>query len=256
MQVTSDLYKELLASNHHKEVRLAIGETGKLITKSGDAISFGGVSILVGSSGADGGYDESRLISLKTSRRVFSEDTPTVGNCVAGEISIEMLAPVSTIPRQARLVPYIRLTDGVRYSEWIQKGVYYIDTRDTTSTIGRLTIHGYDAMLKLEQDYPASALTWPARDIDVVREIANYIGVSIDSRTVAVLTRGYTVGYTTDYSCREILGYIGAMYAGCWVMSDLGELHLIRLYDLPAETRYLVTGNAEPITFGGVRICV
>lgn len=36
-----------------------------------------------------------------------------------------------------------------------------------------LKIHGYDAILFAEQDYPAdSKLTWPAKDIDVVREIA------------------------------------------------------------------------------------
>ena len=57
MQTTSDLYRELLSGSHWKETRLAIGETGKLITKLGDTITFGGTSILVGRSGADGGYD-------------------------------------------------------------------------------------------------------------------------------------------------------------------------------------------------------
>lgn len=259
MQKTSDLYQELLATNYKTETRLAIGETGRLITKQGDSITFGGTSILVGATGADGGYDETILISLGTESRVFGEETPTVGCCVAGEIDIEMLKPVGEIPKQARLVPYVRLTDGVRYSEWIQKGVFYLDTRqkkEDGTNIEQLVIHGYDAMLKAEQTYPASKLSWPAKDIDVVREIAEFLDVSVDSRTAALMTWGYRIQYPAEYSCREVLGYIAAMYAGCFVMSDLGELRLVALNEIPAETRYLIATAGQPITFGGVRILV
>lgn len=259
MQSTSELYQELLASSHRVETRLVIGETGKLITKRGEAITFGDTSILVGSSGADGGYGESQLIAMSTRRQVFSQSTPTVGCCVAGEIDIEMLKPMGDIPKQARLVPYVRLTDGVRYSEWIQKGVYFIDTREKKedgSGVDILVFHGYDAMLKAEQDYPASTLSWPAKDIDVVGEIASFIGVSIDSRTISLMTNGYPVQYPGEYSCREVLGYIAAMYAGCFVMNDLGELRLITLNGIPPETRYMVTESRQVITFGGDRILV
>lgn len=259
MQPTSELYQELLNKPHRKEVRLAIGENGRLITKLGNAITFGGTRILTGVSGADGGYTGQQLISVTTTGAVFSQDTPMVGCCVSGEITVRMLKPAGEIPRQARIVPYVRLTDGVNYSEWLQKGVYYIDTRqveDRGSPPEYMTIHGYDDMLRTEQDYPSSKLQWPARDIDVVREIADFIGVPIDARTVALMSEGYLVSYPSDYSCREVLGYIAAMYAGCFVMSDLGELRLITLYDLPKETSYLVTGNGQPITFGGVRIRV
>lgn len=259
MQETSALYQELLASTHWKETRLAIGETGKLITKSGDAVTFGGTSILVGSSGADDGFSESSLISVSTSIRVFSGETPSVGDCVSGEINVEMLRPKGEIPRKARLVPYVRLTDGERHSEWIQKGVYYVDTRETKEDgtgIVLLILNGYDAMMKTEQDYPASNLSWPAKDIDVVQEIADFVGVAVDSRTVEIMTRGYAVRYPAEYTCREVLGYIAAMYAGCFTMSDLGELRLVTLNGIPEETRYLLAGTGQPITFGGVRILV
>lgn len=259
MQQTSDLYRELLATNYRTETRLAIGEAGRLITKQGDSITFGGTSILVGASGADGGYDETILISLGTESRVFGEETPTVGCCVAGEIDIEMLKPVSEIQKQARLVPYVRLTDGVRYSEWIQKGVFYLDTRqkkEDGSNIEKLVIHGYDAMLKAEQTYPSSSLRWPAKDIDVVRELAEFLDVSVDSRTEALMAWGYRIQYPAEYSCREVLSYIAAMYAGCFIMSDLGELRLVTINGIPAETRYLIAVAGQPITFGGVRILV
>lgn len=265
MQQTSELYKELLAAyntgrpNIRTETRLAVGANGVLITKQGDAITFGGTSILVGATGADGGYDESLLVAMHTDFRVFSQDQLSVGGCVAAEITVEMLKPLGEVPRQARLVPYVRLTDGVRFSEWIQKGVFYVDTREKLgvgTSVERVRLHGYDSMLKAEQDYPTSTLSWPAKDVDVVREIAEYIDVSLDPRTVDILTHGYQVQYPGEYSCREVLGYIAAMYAGCFVMSDTGELRLITFYSIPKETRYLVDSAGQPITFGGVKILV
>lgn len=260
MQETSSLYKQLLADPRHwKECALAIGETGVLITKYGEGITFGGVRILTGSSGADGGFDETRLISMNTVAKVFSGNAPSVGECVSAQIDIEMLKPTADIAKQARLVPYVRLTDGIRHSEWIQKGVFYIDTRnkkEDSSNIEKLVIRGYDNMLRAEQDYPSSRLSWPARDIDVIKEIAEFIGVSVDSRTVSIMQRGYKVPYPSQYSCREVLGYIAAMYGGCFVMSDLGELRLVTINGIPAETRYLIDSSGQAITFGGVRILV
>ncbi len=259
MHDVSDLYRELLSKDARREVRLAIGENGNLITKHGERITFGGVSILVGISGADGGFGESSLISMKTENRVFSIDMPEVGCCIAGEIDVEMLLPSGAIPKRSRMTPYVRLTDGVQHSEWIPKGVFYIDTRQIKndgSSIKRIVIHGYDDMIKAEQNYPDSTLDWPAKDIDVVREIARFMDVDIDKRTINHMVHGYKVQNPTQYSCREVLGFIASMYAGCFIMSDLGELQLVALNDIPPETRYLITSAGESITFGGVRILV
>ena len=47
MQQTSALYKELLAGDYTVETRVAIGESGLLVEKTGDHITFGGTRILV-----------------------------------------------------------------------------------------------------------------------------------------------------------------------------------------------------------------
>ena len=259
MQNTSDLYKELLYSTHRKEVRLTIGDTGRLIGKDGSVILFGGTSILLDTTGADNGYGEDLLVSLDTTSTMFATSTPTVGSCISSEIDIVMLQPLGEIPRQARLVPYVRLTDGARFSEWLQKGVYFLDTREidqSSSGIEYIHMHGFDAMLKTEQPYPSSQLQWPAKDIDVVKEIANLINVPVDSRTLELMSSEYLIQYPANYYCREVLGYIAALYAGCFVMSDLGELRLVSMYNIPPETRYLVSDNRQPILFGGDRILV
>ena len=259
MQNTSKLYQDLLAGPHSVETRLVIGESGRLITKGGDTITFGGDRILVGSSGPDGGFDESILCSMSTSSQLFAANTPVVGSCVSSEIDVLFFKTAGDVPRQARLVPYVRLTNGTQHSEWIQKGVFYVDTRELiedNSGLKKIALHGYDAMLTAERAYPDSKLDWPARDVDVVYEIAAAMNVPVDSRTVEAMDMNYTVPYPAEYTCRETLGYIAAMYAGCFTMSNLGELRLVPLYGLPAETRYLVNESRAAITFGGDRILV
>lgn len=257
MQTTSSLYKEIVSGEHWKEYRLAIGEKGKLITDFGEAILFGGVRILVGSSGADAGYAEDIIVSMNTYGGMFPEDTPVVGESIAGEITATVLRPKGEIPRMSRVVPYVRVCNSEKQSEWIQKGVYYIDKHSFSGEGNNLmTIHGFDAMLFAEADFPSSDAEWPRKDIDVVRDIAAEMDVQVDARTVAIMNKGYMVQYPAEYSQREVLGFLAAMYAGSFVMSDVGELRLVQLNGMPKETSYLTDHAGFILTFGGERILV
>ena len=260
MQKVSQEYSDIVAGKHSFENRLCIGDSGALIDKTGDSITFGGVRILVDSGGPDTGYGEDMLISMGQKQPLLS-DSPDVGKTCAGEINLEMIRPYGDIPKRALLRPYIRATDGTKFSEWLPQGIFYIDKR-SEGDIGdnvKLTLHGYDAMMLLEADYPAeSKLSWPAKDIDVLKEISDALGIPLDSRVAEIVVSGYEIPFTTGYSCREIFGYIGSMYAGSWAMTASGELMLVTLPGLPKETRYLIAGkqDARAITFGGVRILV
>ena len=242
MQETSELYKELYRNTHKKETRLLIGGKDTPIEQMTVA------------------YPEVELRQLSTSMRLFNGETPSVGDCVGSEIKIVMNYPKTQPPRQGKLVPQIRLTYGVRESEWISKGVFFIDTRKDSgenSGVKLLTLTGFDAMLRSEQDYPSSKLDFPAYDIDVVKEIAAFMGVEIDPRTSDIMTKKYEVQYPGgEYSCRETLGYIAAMYGGCFIMNDIGQLRLVKLNSIPKGTNYLIDNNGFAITFGGVRILV
>ena len=235
MQETSSLYKQLLADpGHWKEYALAIGE-----------------------SGADSGFRENTIISMATQKSIFPESTPTVGNCIAGQISVEMIKSKGDIPRRARLAPYVRLTNGVEHSEWIQKGVFFIDRREYSGDGNeRMIISGYDHIILTEADFPSSTDEWPRTDIDVVRDIASAIGTSVDTRTTQIMDKGYKINYPAEYSMREVLENIAAMYAGSFVMSDTGELLLVTMYGIPKETSYLIDSAGFSITFGGDRILV
>ena len=159
MQTTSETYQRLLSStNYRYEVTLVIGESGSLIDQSGDYITFadsggGSFRLLVDTGEADSGFNESQLISLKITQSLFSEDVPMCGCAIASELDVEMIMPISSIPRKARVVPYVRLTDGTETSEWLQQGVFFIDTREVThNPYGDevLSFHAYDASWTLK----------------------------------------------------------------------------------------------------------
>lgn len=232
MYNTSLLYRQIIAGEHWFETQVVI---------AGNTCS------------------QSEIMKLSADYRMFTESQPSVGGCLAGELSVSLLNPSFSIPRMALVEPFVRVTDGTQTSEWIPQGKFYIDTRETTNNdddLPILTLHCYDAMLKTEKDYPSTTHTWPYADTDVVQEIATTLGVGVDDRTWDLMTKDYQISLPAGYSLREVLSNIAGMYAGNWIMNYDGDLLLIAVNGLPPETNYLVDGIGDAITFGGDRILV
>ena len=227
MQTVSALYQQIMSGEHYAERKINIAGTD---------------------------YGEDTIVSLTTTGGLFADGTLSVGSAVSREINLSLWNISTTIPKMAKLIPYYRISNGTQTSEWIQKGVYYIDTRSVDS--GLLTIHGYDDMLKAEQIWtPDQSLEFPMPMTQAANIIADIMGVEIDARTV--LNSAYTVDYpANDYTLRDVLRFIAAAHGGNWIMSDVGELWLVGLNDLPAETNYLCDEDGDWITFGGDRILV
>ena len=233
MQTTSALYQTIFADdNHWFETQLVIDGVGT--------------------------YGETDLFSLSTSHQMF-HGSPTIGSAVAGEIDVKMVYPTNvTIPTMAKLMPQVRVCNATQQSEWLAQGIYYIDTRERTvsdTNENVLVLHGYDAMLKAEQIYNGR-IVGDSTDVQMVDEIAYQMGVSVDSRTYGIMTEAYTVPLPVGYTYREILGYIAAMYVGCFIINEVGELRLVSILELPPETNYLIDNAGDAITFGGDRILV
>lgn len=207
-------------------------------------------------------YSMSELASLTTEKHPFGTDKPTLGKAVAGEINITAFLNVGLFPKMARIDVFTRLRSGNAVSEWIPKGTYWIDTREGDSYF--VSLHGYDAMLKAERPYAYSSLSWPAKDIDVVTEIAAAIGVQLDGRTVARMTQQFPIQIPNQYvstssmgdyyTMRETLAGIAGLYGGSFIINDYGKLQLLCPWDRPTETNYLTDENGNYVTFGGTRI--
>ena len=227
MQTVSALYQQIISGEHYAERKINIAGTD---------------------------YGEDTIVSLTTTGGLFADGTLSVGSAVSREINLSLWNISTTIPKMAKLIPYYRISNGAQTSEWIQKGVFYIDTRSVDS--GLLTIHGYDDMLKAEQIWtPDQSLEFPMPMTQATNIIADIMGVEIDARTV--LNSAYTVDYpANDYTLRDVLRYIAAAHGGNWIMSDAGELWLVGLNTLPPETNYLCDEDGDWITFGGDRILV
>ena len=231
MHDVSDVWKRLVLSGGMKEVKLDIA----------------GVE-----------YTKPNLISHRITGGVF--DSPGIGNCSSREGDFEV-RPIGEIPKQAKIKVYVRVYKDNEYSEWIQKGEFFISTRNLDRTSGILSIVSYDAMLKAEEvwlDSSYDSNNWPATQEWVVNDIAKRIGVEVDERTSLneMFPVQYPVDENGDLTMREVLSYVAVSNAGNWIISDTGKLLLLKYGGIPSETWYLVDEKGEAITIGEVRIIV
>lgn len=231
MQQTSTLYKSIVAGEHYFETKISIN--GNELT-------------------------EDKILSLSKDRPGMTGSTPTVGGAVCSTKQMTIINPAFTIPERAEIKVYVRARNDTQVSEWLPSGTYYIDTRvkgSTDSGIDTLTINAFDAMIKTESDYPDTNHDWPYLDKLVVAEIAQTIGVEVDSRTNGNLTASYMVDMPVGYVMREVLEHIAAANCGNFVITAENKLLFVPLIGLDPEQnlvgRYLKSETtAEAITFG------
>lgn len=199
---------------------------------------------------------------------VAAEQPRVMGGIVyltdASSIDGEDIATLDGAAINSDIVYYPNITE-LQQSEWLPKGVYYIDTRQTSHNddgVALMELHGYDAMLKAEQYWGDDMMPpggWPEEgltDIQVVQMIAEKMDVAVDSRTVTDMDGGYKIPMPIGYTLREVLGYLAAPYLGCFIMTEQGKLRMVSILDLPPETNYLIDNAGYAITFGGDRILV
>ena len=241
MQTVSETYTSIMDGNHWFECKLEIRDP------STDAVI--------------GTYGMEKLFSMSTSLQLL-KDTLEIGNAVAGEIDVKMVMPNAEIPTMAKLMPYVRVCNDSQQSEWLHQGVYFIDTREHSVThTGEevLVLHGYDAMLKADQLYPSTTHDWPYHIRYIVTEIAGIMGVELDSRTFDYMPNtasNYVFPLPANYTLREVLGFIGSICGGNWIITETGKLRLIPMWGIPPETNLLIDESGNVLIFGEDAILV
>lgn len=206
--------------------------------------------------------DESKLYSLKISGSVFPDEKPSIGNFCAREIDTVFEAPVGkTIPKRARMRVFTYLDNGSEQSERIQKGVYWVDTREYNADKTKVIIHGYDAAVKFDSDIDNTDIEWPTKSaVNLVIALCGSVGVGVDSSVVEILNRFVTGFEIPLLICtkREMISFIAAACGCNAYIGDNGRLYFMYLRVDPndIEYGYLIDESGNNITIGGDRIIV
>ena len=176
----------------------------------------------------------------------------SIGNATAAKLTLKLYT--DSVPRAATIKRFVRLRNKSQVSEWLPKGVFFINRRSVED--GCWTVEAFDAMRKAEQSWsPDQRLVFPLSLPAAARALAQAIGTELDSRSV--LNEAFSMDYpASGLTIRDVLRSIAAVHGGNWSVTGDGKLLLVSLNSAPEETNFLITEYGEAITFGGVRILV
>lgn len=194
-----------------------------------------------------GEKDYVEISAPKIERNLMSAPL-SVGGCSTATLSLSVLTE-DEIKSTSPVVIMGRLTDGEKYSEWLEFGTFYINQRDT-SFEGLISIDCFDSMLKTNQSYldeTDSSANWPKTMKAVVEEIAYRIGVGIDPRTKINTGADYIVPYPSGKTMAQVLGDIGACHGGNWIITEENLLRLVPLVTAPDETFHVISHDYEKV---------
>lgn len=199
-------------------------------------------------------YDHASIASVSITKLMM--DSLSIGNACSATLEMQF-RPSGTIPTQAQIQCYVRLTDNKdlivvtdengnviktddnyvlasqypSYSEWIPFGTFRVDERKTDE-YGWMTVTAYDAMMMAEQMYSISG-TYPMASAAVVANICTKLGITQDSRNSIT---SYSVPDPNGlYTIREVLQQIAASNGGNFVITESGQLRLVKLASATAS---------------------
>ena len=159
--------------------------------------------------------------------RALTQQGPGVGNAVSATCQFAILTD-DALPRAAAVRLEMRLTDGGTVSEWLPAGTFYISHRTRDAVTGVLTLECYDALLKANGEMPSAGVTWPRAMADVAADVAQLLGVALDSRTTIKTGVAYMIeAPEPGTTIHDVLGRIAAANGGNWVITPAGDLRLV-----------------------------
>lgn len=268
MQSTSATYKALLLDQFHQvEYRLDV------YTQNGATLVHT--------------FNKTEIEGMYTVAGLFNDSKPSIGGTTSAEIDAKIRISDVVIPRMAMLRPYVRLTgyinDEYTESEWLPKGVFWIDTRETDYATQVLHIHGYDAMLKAEQtffNFNPLPINFQMFDYHILDGysflgtsyggILRKMGVELEADTrLTIITNGEKFTFPmpndvqltsggrlelvdgADWNCRDLLSNIAAAYCGNFCFDENGKLKLVKFQAKTSTAGLLATEDYKEIVFGG-----
>ena len=160
------------------------------------------------------------LTDLKVTASENGSSDLTIGNAQSASITFSIYEDTIDLEnREMVLFEGLEVSEG--NIEYIQIGIFKITS--ATAEEGKTSYTGYDRMYSnMEMTY-VSKLTYPAKDINIVKEICTQAGITfvestMDDKTISIATA--PKGYTR----REMLGYLSARQGKNAVINSQGQL--------------------------------
>lgn len=202
-----------------------------------------------------GKYKEYYTITAPTINiGALQNGTLTVGNCISGSMSVTVMT-TDVIPKSARVVIRARVTDGKEdnptYSEWLQFGTFWVDSRSTVDNL--ITLSCYDAMTRANSLYVEEIPVRTPFDLSI--EYAQTIGAGgVTFKTLEYIeNNGFfntiiDLPADNDRTIRDVLAYIGGIMGVNWIISPTNMLDIVPVTPRPPERGYIVDNDYQFIT--------
>ena len=285
MRAVSDEYKRIVANpTHHFEYKIQIGHP---YPKSYDETFIEGwedyyyKAVLTE-------YSNAEIVSVRVYGSLYTENVPTIGRANSQQIDVLLQSDFRSftdIPRNARLVLWVAAVEegydlsglsGETYkyehyramSEWIQKGCFYVDTREVDDRAGTIRLHGYDLMAALDS-VDLTEMDAEPQNLDfwgvysTCSEFADPIITMFggkDTRTGELDHTFLLQAPPGRSSARQIMQWIAAMHGANWMITDLGKWYLCPLASAVEPTALGMVDQVSTVeaylSIGGVLIGV
>ena len=186
-------------------------------------------------------------------------DDFSLGNCVIQQfsISVKMKSGVS-IPKNAKVEPYIRMTGTSGNTLWHRVGVYFVESR-TKPVAGKITLSCLDRMAYADVPFlsDGEALEdYPMPMDDAMARVYTKLGTTLDPR--CTISHTLMMEYPNDMTMRQVAGMIASAHGGNFVITDDDLLRLVKPGYATAvaavtgsTAKKLFAGN-DPITYDSV----
>ena len=188
-------------------------------------------------------YTAADIPSVPVISKAFA-DKLGIGFCGSGTIQLSVWAKAE-IPKAAAVAAYCRLVspDGATVTAWVEQGHYFVSSRSAADGVTTITCR--DAMQKGRTVYwdKTKITVWPAPMTDVVADIAEFMGVPVDSRTVIKSGDAYRVRVPdSDTTMIDVLASIAAAHGGNWIITETGKLRLVPVASVAALPDQILGG--------------
>jgi hypothetical protein len=217
------------------------------------------LDIVINVDGQD--YQATSINSLSYDAGAFTGDSLGIGSNYENSISAEFSSVIEAFAAGQVVKPKIGIKVNGTF-EYTPLGVFIISEVNRDRNNSLTTIKALDQMVKLERAY-TSTLTYPATMLDVIAEIANQGGVTVNQTDLTHLPSLPKLNSAiTGQTLRTAIGWIAQFYAGFAAFDRNGQL-TIRTTATPDyvinPSEYMqggLTKNEVTYKAGGIKVSV